>query len=86
MNAVQNRASGTYNIGTGVETSVNELYQEVCNALDVSVEPEYQDAREGEQQRSCISPDRAAAGIGWKPEVDLALGFRKTSEWFRATH
>jgi UDP-glucose 4-epimerase len=84
--AVEKKTSGTYNIGTGIETSVNRLYEEVCRALEVEVAAEYKEGKVGEQQRSCISPARAASGLNWKPEVDLATGFQMTSKWFRETH
>jgi UDP-glucose 4-epimerase len=45
--------------------------------------PEYAAARPGEQSRSVISPARAGKELGWKPEVGLDKGLRRTFEFFR---
>jgi len=75
---------GALNIGTGVETDVVELYGHLAKAAGVSAPPESGPARAGEQRRSCIDPARAAATIGWRPEVPVAEGLARTLAWFRA--
>jgi UDP-glucose 4-epimerase len=72
------------NIGTGVETSVNELYQAMASAAGVSDPPHYAPARPGELDRSALAIGRAARELGWAPAVDLATGTAATLEWFRA--
>ena len=41
-------------------------------------------ARAGEQLRSVVAIDRARAVLGWRPEVTLEEGLRRTIEFFRA--
>ena len=41
-------------------------------------------AKAGEQRRSVIAIDRAAKELGWKPEIPLEEGLRRTVEFFRA--
>ena len=65
-------ATGAVNIGTGVETTVSELVA----ALGVTAE--YAPARTGEVARSCLDISRAAAVLGWRPEVPLADGLQRT--------
>jgi len=75
--------SGALNLGTGIETSVKQLYQAVCEACGAKVPADHGPAKPGEQRRSAISPRRAAEVIGWRPETSLAEGLRRTAEHFR---
>lgn len=81
--AIASKASGAINVGTGIETSVNQLYRALAAAAGVNRPPEYAAARAGEQSRSVISPARAGRELGWKPEVALEEGLRRTFEYFR---
>lgn len=66
------------NIGTAVETTVIGLLDELNRATDQSVEARFEPARPGEVYRIALSPARATQVLGWRPEVDLAEGLRKT--------
>jgi UDP-glucose 4-epimerase len=75
---------GPLNIGTGVETDVNKLYAHL-RVLTGSPHPaQHGPAKAGEQRRSVIAIQRAAQVFGWKPEVPLEEGLRRTVEFFRA--
>ena len=75
--------SGPVNIGTGLETSVNELFARLCRAGDLRAEPARAPARPGEQRRSCLAVGRAARVLGWAPRVSLDEGLIRTFEFFR---
>jgi UDP-glucose 4-epimerase len=81
--AAEREHDGALNVGTGVETDVNALYQHLARAAGSSAPPLHADARPGEQRRSCIDPSAAARALGWKPEVALADGLARTLEFFR---
>lgn len=76
---------GAYNIGTGVETSVNELYERLrrLSGRD-DLDPEHGPAKPGEQQRSCVDPSLAGRVMGWRPEVGLDAGLKETLRFFGA--
>jgi UDP-glucose 4-epimerase len=81
--ALDSQASGVaLNIGTGIETSTNDLFKTLANVAGEALEPEYAPARPGEQLRSAISPARAAREIGWRPRVTLADGLAETFSYF----
>jgi UDP-glucose 4-epimerase len=72
------------NVGTGAETSVNDLFRTMAR-LTGSEEPAvYAPARPGELQRSALDPSRLAAELGWKPLHSLEEGLARTLDWFRA--
>lgn len=70
------------NIGTGVETSVNQLYQAMAAAGGLSKPARYAEARPGELRRSALDPSRAAIHLGWKSWTTLASGTAAVLEWF----
>ena len=74
---------GVYNVGTGVETSVLELWQACTEAAGVEAEVGHDDPRLGELRRSCLDNARAERELGWRPEVPLRDGLRRTWEWIR---
>ena len=81
--AAGSNVSGAINVGTGIETSVNDLYHTLGTVADVTRAPEYAPARPGEQSRSVISPARAAQLLNWRPQVDLAHGLDQTFSYFK---
>jgi UDP-glucose 4-epimerase len=76
---------GVFNVGTGRETSVNELW-ELCRTVSGStLEAQFADARPGELQRSSLDPSRAASELGFQAIVDLEEGLRATWDWIGAS-
>jgi UDP-glucose 4-epimerase len=76
--------TGSVNIATGTETSVNEIYRVLATAAAVPVPAEHGPARPGEQRRSCLSPALANRVLGWTPTVSLADGLARTVEFFKS--
>jgi UDP-glucose 4-epimerase len=72
------------NIGTGTETSVNDLYGAMATHAGVSRGAVQAPARPGELQRSCLDPGRAGIHLGWKPWTTLDEGTAAVVEWFRS--
>ena len=79
--AATERSGGVYNIGTGVETSVSELYDRCQQASGITLAPTHAPARLGELQRSVLDCSLAASELGWRPELALADGLRAAWEW-----
>jgi len=81
--AASTNVSGAINVGTGIETDVNDLYHTLGTVADVTKSPEYGPARPGEQSRSVISPARASQLLNWRPQIDLANGLDQTFTYFK---
>jgi UDP-glucose 4-epimerase len=73
-------APGTYNVGTGVATSVNELWRLCVEAAGVSGEARHADPRPGELRRSVLDASRARDALGWEARTPLERGLRETWE------
>jgi UDP-glucose 4-epimerase len=69
---------GTYNIATGVETSVTELWAILKDESGTRLEPELVPLRQGELERSCMDPSKAEAEIGFNAAISLDDGLRST--------
>jgi UDP-glucose 4-epimerase len=70
------------NVGTGQESSVNDLYGTLAAAAGVDRPAVQAPARPGELQRSCLDPSRAHIHLGWKPWTSLAEGSIEVLNWF----
>jgi UDP-glucose 4-epimerase len=69
---------GTYNVATGVETDVRAVWDGLQAAAGVEIEPQLADLRPGELQHSCLDASRAERELGWRVEVPIAEGLRRT--------
>ena len=72
---------GVFNVGTGKETSVLELYERIQRAAGIEREPEFADARPGEVLRSVLDPSLAGRELGWQPGHSLDDGLAATWNW-----
>jgi UDP-glucose 4-epimerase len=79
--AASSEANGSFNIGTGRETSVLELVELLRELGGVDgFEPEFAPPRAGEVQRISLDSSRAADELGWRASVDLRPGLAQTLE------
>src|SRR5574341_24853 len=74
--------TGVFNIGTGVETSVNALAAMLLEAADADCPVVHQSVRPGEQMRSVIDPSLAERVFGWRSLTSLPAGLVQTLAWF----
>jgi UDP-glucose 4-epimerase len=75
--------AGPLNVGTGVETSVLDLLDELLPLAGRELEPAFADARPGEVRRVSLDPGAASAALGWAAQVPLAEGLRATLDSVR---
>jgi len=71
---------GVFNVGTGIETSVLELYELCRRVAGSELDAKHAEARLGELQRSVLDFTLAERELGWRPEVGLEEGLRRTWE------
>ncbi|HEV2643109.1 MAG TPA: GDP-mannose 4,6-dehydratase, partial [Candidatus Elarobacter sp.] len=76
--------SRSFNIGTGVETSVIQLAQLLHDVCRTDAAIEHAPDRAGEVRRSALDNTRARDILGWSPNVSLAEGVAETFQWFAA--
>ena len=81
--AARERDGGVFNVGTGVETSINRLHELCRAAVGDGAAPRHDEARAGDARRSVLDVSRAERELGWRPEVGLEEGLRSTWEAVR---
>jgi len=74
---------GFYNVGTSVETNVNQIFRKLVKITDAKVREVRGPAMPGEQRRSCLDFSKIKRELGWNPMVDLDQGLKRTAEWFK---
>ena len=84
LRALTSEFSGPLNIGTGVETDVNELFRILRAATGSDASERHGPGKPGEQQRSVLDPQQAKSELGWVPRVGLEDGLKRTVEYFRS--
>jgi UDP-glucose 4-epimerase len=75
--------NGAYNIGTGSEISVGQLYADLKKLTGADLFPIYGSPVNGEVRNMSASPALARSELGWAPEVSLDVGLKKTIDWFK---
>ena len=79
--ALEKGDGGTYNIGTGVETSTRQVFEAVREAVGSGPDAEMLPERPGEVHNICLNVSRAKEELGWEPQVDFRQGVRQSVEW-----
>jgi len=81
--ALEKDLSGHYNVGTGVETSVNTLYEVLRSAVGIDLDAKRGPGKPGEQMRSCLDARALERATGFRPQTSLADGIKATVDYFR---
>jgi len=79
-----NISENVFNIGTGVETSINQIFNYLKEIINPFIEEQHGPSKQGEQQRSVIEYAKAKEILNWEPIVSLIEGLKKTCEYFKS--
>lgn len=81
--ALEKSVSGCFNVSTGKETDVNEIFYKAAKATHKESVPVYVPEKEGDQKRICLDRRKALRFLGWTPSYSLDSGISETAEWFK---
>ena len=81
--ALEDTKHSIYNIGTGKETTVNYVFDKLNEIAGTDFKEVHGPAKLGEQIRSSLSSKRITGELGWKPEVNIDEGLKRTFEFFK---
>jgi UDP-glucose 4-epimerase len=74
---------GTYNVGTGKETSINDLLRILVTHTNSTCKDVHGPAKKGEQARSVIDSNKLRQELSWEPRIELSEGLKRTIDYFR---
>lgn len=78
------KESEIYNVGTGIETSVNELFKLINQNFNNAIKEVHGPAKPGEQMRSVITSEKLLRKFGWKPSTKLEDGLKETIDYYKS--
>jgi UDP-glucose 4-epimerase len=81
--ATVGKSGGPYNVGTGEDMTVAQLHAACENVAGVDAAPRLEDARLGDVQRSVLDPALIERELGWRAQVSLEDGLRRTWAWMK---
>lgn len=81
--ALKDSNIATYNVSTGIETNINDLFDIIAKNFPKKILKKYNSEIAGEQKRSCLSYEKAKKALNWQPKFNLEEGINKTVEYFR---
>lgn len=79
--ALSRGSRSTINLGSGVGTSVLEVYEALTEVIGCDRPPRFETTRAGEVYRIFLTNERARALLGWQPQVGLLEGMQRTVSW-----
>jgi UDP-glucose 4-epimerase len=77
--------AGTFNVGTGRQTSTAELLGILQAAAGTELEPRREDLQPGELRASALDASRIERELGWRPTIDVERGIRETFDWYKGS-
>jgi UDP-glucose 4-epimerase len=72
---------GVFNLGTGIQTSVNEIVAEIMENLNYHKSIKYEDRWEGDINQCQLSIEKARRQLNWHPQISLETGIEKCIEY-----
>lgn len=82
--AINKEKDGIYNLGSGIGTSVNEIFNELKDIIGYQADPHYAPPRLGETFKIYLTADRARKELGWEQKMNLTQGLEDTVDYFRS--
>lgn len=82
VRSLEPEVNGIYNVTTGIETNVNDIFQVLKDKINSELEENHGPAKMGEQRRSVCSNGKFNSKHNWSPKVSFIDGIDKTVDFF----
>jgi len=82
MMIFESSKSDIYNVGTGRQTTINEIFGFIRDSLGLNIKEKYNQELVG-QDVSCLSSEKLKKALNWSPKVEVEEGIKQTVQWFQ---
>jgi len=79
----ENTDGETFQLGSGTETSVNDLIELLKDITGLSIDTIFEPPRKGEINRNYTSIEKIKKHIGYTPTFPIRKGLENTWKWFK---
>jgi len=86
MLAMSKSNNGIFNLSSGIEIPVNDVFSKLVKLIKVNISPRYRPDQAAGPQRSCLDNSKFRGAFGWEPDTGLEEGLIKTILWYRENH
>ena len=80
--AIASEKKGVFNVSSGTETTINDLFNLLAKEFDSDLSPSYKPLRQGEIERSVLDNKKAKFELGWNAEHSLLEGLKETVKYY----
>lgn len=81
--ALESDVIGIYNVGTGIPTDINTIFQQLATITGYDQAPTYLPRPVGEVRATYLDSSKIKAALGWEPQVSLQEGLTRVVAWLR---
>lgn len=81
--ALESDVIGIYNVGTGIPTDINTIFQQLATITGYDQAPTYLPRPVGEVRATYLDSSKIKAALGWEPQVSLQEGLTRVVTWLR---
>lgn len=82
--AINAKKNGVFNISSGIEISINGLFDQIAKILNSKIKPKYCTVKDTGIERNFLDFSKAKKELGYQPSVELIDGLKKTVDWFKS--
>ena len=82
LSTILGRAGGFYNVGTGISTAIRDLADVIARTANPSMGVSFDSSKPDGQLRKVMNVNKILSECGWKAQVELSEGIRRTWEWY----
>ncbi len=85
MAVINNKVNGIFNVGTGIESTVNVLFKHLLEITGSDLKELHGPEKKGEQKRSCLDAKKIYNAVDWEPRVSFLEGLQNTVDYFKGS-
>jgi UDP-glucose 4-epimerase len=84
--AIDNGNNYVFNIANGIPKTINDIYEKVCQELNIFIKPNYTPKRKGDVKEAYFNIECAIKHLKWMPKINFDIGIKETLDWYKSRY